>query len=1144
MKKNPQNLIPPLKSGMKKLLLTMKLAFGILLISILQVSANVYSQVHVNIDVRDKTVRDVLKSIEEQTDIRFFYSDDLLVLNKKVDVKVDNKDVITVLDNIFTDSPLTYKTYQNNLIVIVPKDLLQQQIISGTVSDKQSGEPMAGVNVVVKGTTIGSITDTNGRYTISVPDKDAILIFSFVGYGTIEVPGGGKDVVNVNLTSDILNLDEVVVIGYGTQRKVNLTGATAVVKQEEIQNRSVAKVSEILQGSVAGLAISNTTGGDPDAKLSWQIRGQGSPYILVDGIPIDINNLNPSDIESVTVLKDAASAAIYGARAAYGVVLITTKSGMKGAERTEITYSNNLAWATPTTLPEPMNSLEYATWYNEAAKNAGAGQIFSDEVINHIKAYMADPKNAPSTYPDPNDPNKWGRMMYANANTNWYDVFFSDWKLTQQQNISVNGGTDKSGYYVSAGYYDNSGQMNYGDDKFKRYTTSANLNFDINKWLSVRFQPKYTRTISDWPHDGYGGNGLGRAVLFHDIARRWPTDPVKTPDGQWGEMSRIHIYESGARDKYQDEVLYLTFETEIEPVKDWKITGSYTYNHRGYNRSVHQPVVYMNGINGVPYITFDLVPPSQIYKIFNYDSYQKLDIYSNYSFRLGDHSFNIMAGHNRETGTTNSLNATKQNLITNAVPSLSTAIGRMTNGDGISSWATMGFFGRINYNYKEKYLLEVNGRYDGSYKYRKEDRWGFFPSVSLAYRISEENFYSSLKPYVPYLKFRASYGSLGDQNGLPYSFLSIMNINSEISWVSGSERPPTVFMPSILSESLTWETLTTLNFGLDAEFLRNRLGTTFDWFVKDRTGIVTTGTPLPSLLGASTPVVNGDALETKGWELSLTWNDKIKSDFRYSVGFNLSNNITKVTETQNPDGLLSRNYVGKEVGEIWGFISEGLFQTTEEIAGAPSQKKIYGAWYPGDVRYKDLNNDKEISVGKNTLDDPGDQTIIGNSLPRYFYNIKAEAGYKNFDFSMFWSGIGEYDVWFNSGQYMFWGYGGNMWQLSGFKPHLDYWRSDNPDAYYPRQAYDIAKNRQVSSRYLQNGAFLRLKNVQLGYTIPVSILNKISIEKARIYISAENIVTFKSLQKAFDPEALTGQYGSGKIFPLSKTISFGINVTL
>jgi hypothetical protein len=290
--------------------------------------------------------------------------------------------------------------------------------------------------------------------------------------------------------------------------------------------------------------------------------------------------------------------------------------------------------------------------------------------------------------------------------------------------------------------------------------------------------------------------------------------------------------------------------------------------------------------------------------------------------------------------------------------------------------------------------------------------------------------------------------------------------------------------------------------------------------------------------------MNANALRTRGWELELNWNDKIGSDISYNIGFNLANYITTVTKTQNPSGLLSTDYVGEKVGDIWGFKSDGLFQSEDEIANAPSQSKIYGKWYPGDVRYSDINNDNEISFGKNTLEDHGDQTIIGNSQPRFFYNIKAGMKWKNFDFSMFCSGIGKVDVWFNSGQYMFWGYGGNMWQLSGFKPMLDYWRPDNTGAYYPRQSYETSKNRQVSSRYLQNGAFLRLKNLQFGYTFGKSLLKKIGIETTRIYVSGENFITFKKLQTTFDPEVLTGTYGSGKVYPLSKTFSFGINVTL
>lgn len=1035
---------------------------------------------------------------------------------------------------------------------IIQKDLVSNQSktekkkITGTVTDSD-GLPIIGANIMEKGTTNGIITDIDGRFQLETA-VNAILVVSYVGYNTQEIKIGNNSIINIELQVDSQELKEVVVVGYGTQKKINLTGALSVVDHKDLENRTSFKVSEILQGQVPGLVITNTNGGDPDANFSMQIRGQGSPYVLVDGNPMNISMLNPNDIESITVLKDASSAAIYGSRAAYGVVLITTKEGTSNKEKPEITYTNNIGWSKPTTLPEPMNSLEYATWFNEAALNSGSGQIFSDEVIERIKKYMNDPINTPSTYPDPSNPKKWGKMMYANANTNWYEVFFDDFVKTQQHNISVSGNTKNSKYYVSAGLYTNAGLMAYGDDKFKRYTTSANFNSNITGWLRFNAKTKFSRSESDWPQDGYGGIGLGRGVLFHDIARRWPTDPVKTPDGQWSEMSRIHVYESGARDKYTNNQVWLTGELELEPLKNWIIKGSYSFNYDGHNRFIHQPVVYLNDLNGDPYIAYDIVPPSQVYNQRIENTYQRLEVYSTYDKSFEDHAFKVLLGHNRESQLDDALAGRKQELITDAVPSFNTAIGEDIAERSVSSWANMGYFARINYNYKEKYLLELNGRLDGSYKYRGKDRWGFFPSVSLGYRLSEEPYWKSLKPILPYTKLRFSYGSLGDQNGLNYSYYAVMNATARVNWIDNDNKRPTgVAMPNLLSENLSWETLTTLNFGFDIATLNNRLNASFDIYKKSRTGIVTSGKPLPSLLGTSAPPINNDAMKTRGWELSLNWADHIGKDWSYSIGVNLDRHMSYITKTDNPNLLLSSDYVGKRVGEIWGYVSNGLFQSEEEIKQAPSQSRIYSVWYPGDVRYADLDGDNEISVGKNTLDDHGDLKVIGNSIPSVYYNLKTNLKWKNIDLSMFWSGVGKYGIWFTSGTNMFWGQiaWGDIWQSSGFKPHLDYWTPENRGAYFHRLAFDANKNREISSRYLQNGAFFRLKNLQIGFEFPKEWIQKIYLDYVRLYFSSENLITFCSLPSTFDPEALQGRYGSpGKIYPLEKSFSVGLTVVL
>jgi TonB-linked SusC/RagA family outer membrane protein len=1143
-------------NNLKHVLKIMRITLSFLFFCILFSSAsNSYSQ-EFTIKSKTASIKEVCKEIEKESDYVFIFSDNCeKLIDKQVNVEANSKDVTEVLNAVLSSTGLTYKILDKQIVVYKSTEsapsvaveqpdinIIQQPAkkqITGKVVDAQ-GDAIIGANIIETGTTNGTVTDIDGKFSLSVGDNATIRI-SYIGYLEQTIATVGQSTFNITLLEDAKSLNEVIVVGYGVQKKINLTGSVASVNEDEISNRPVARASEVLQGLVPGLTIAYPRGGDPDAKLNWQIRGQGSPYILVDGIPMDVNSVNPNDIESVTVLKDASSAAIYGGSAAYGVVLITTKSG-KLDTGTSITYSNNIAFSKPTTLPKMMNSLEYANWWNTITENSGAAPMFSPVVIERIKAYLEDPENAPSTYPDSSNPTRWGRMDQANANTDWYQVYFKDWAVHQQHNISLRGGTTKSGYFLSAGLYDNKGQMAYGDDSYKRFTVSGSFNYDIKDWFRIGFKPKFSRAITDWPHDGYGGDGLGRQVLFHDLARRWITDPVTTPDGQWGEMSRIAIYESGARDKNADENLYLTYEAEIKPMKNWNIIGSYTYGKRSFDRLNHQPVVYLNDLNGVPFIIYDLVPPNQVHKEFRSDNFQKIDLYSTYESQIENHNFKVMVGHNRQSGRNNYLYSKKQNLVTDEVPSLSTATGRIVSNDEITQFATMGYFGRINYNFSEKYLVELNARYDGSYKYKKEDRWGFFPSISAGYRISEESFFEPLKNFIPLLTVRASYGELGDQAGAAYSYLSIMNVTPEIGYIIGDSRPSTVSIPNILSDNLTWETLTTKNIGIDAVLFQNRLFTYFDLYERKRSDIISSGMPLPSLLGTSAPSINYDIHKTKGWELTINWIERVNSDFNYSIGLNISDYVTKVVKTNNPNGLLSLNYVGKTLGEIWGYKTEGLFQSEQEIASAPNQNEIFGTWYPGDVRYSNLDNDDKISAGNNTLQNPGDRTIIGNSLPRYLYNIKTEVNWKNINFSMLWSGIGKQDRWFSN--YTFWGVG-SLWHHSAFKEHLDYWSPENPDAYFPRPAYQPNKNRQVSDRYLQKTNFIRLKNIQLGYSLDKDLLKSLKVfSDVTIYLSGENMVTFSNLFDYFDPEALSGQFGEGKVHPLPKQISVGLNVTL
>lgn len=572
------------------------------------------------------------------------------------------------------------------------------------------------------------------------------------------------------------------------------------------------------------------------------------------------------------------------------------------------------------------------------------------------------------------------------------------------------------------------------------------------------------------------------------------------------------------------------------------INADYTWNF--YGKSSNQHVQNFYDYTAVPGTEnyYPWTNPSSVTVTNNDDYYNAFNAFAEYTFSLKEkHNFKVMVGYNQENKHKKYHYAGRKNLIDSSNPSLNLAYGDMAMNGSETHWSVNGFFARINYDYKGKYLLELNGRYDGSSKFPHGDRYAFFPSASVAWRVSEEKFWEPIRGWFDNFKLRASYGSLGNQaldesryGNFPY--LATYGINTKYGALLNGTRPVAVSVPGLVSASFTWETVNQIDFGFDASFFGGRLNTSFDWYRRNTKDMLTAGQALPAVLGTSVPQENAADMKTVGWEVSLEWNDRLSNGFGYHIKGVLSDYQASITKFSNPTKLLGTHYVGEKLNEIWGYVSNGLFQSDEDAKAADQSYLSGGSWGAGDVKYEDLNNDGKIDIGKNTLDDSGDRKIIGNSTPRYSYGITAGFDYKGFDFEMFWQGIGKRDYWLGGSQ--FWGFT-DEW-CTPLTSSLDYWTEDNRDAYFPRlHHYGVnGGNHQVSTRYLQNAAYLRLKNVVLGYTIPRSITEKVKISRLRVFVQGENLLTFTPLIDSYDPETLNNM-----TYPINKKISVGLNLT-
>lgn len=1037
--------------------------------------------------------------------------------------------------------------------------------VKGVVNDAMG--PVIGASIVEKGNTgNGTITDIDGNFSLNV-SSNSTLIVSFVGYKAQEIPVAGKTFFTIDLKEDNEMLEEVVVVGFATQKKVNLTGSVGTATAKDIEARPVANAVQALQGVIPGLNISNSgNGGELNATKSIDVRGtgtvgkdasgnafsSGSPLILIDGMEGDLNSINPQDIESISVLKDAAASSIYGSRAPFGVVLVTTKSGKSG--RAQINYNMNMRYSTPIKMPDMANSYEFVNLFDDAEYNGSGKHLYTDEYRQFVYDFMTG-KSDDYIWGNGSG-GKWNYDYSAN-NVSWLKEYYRNTAPSQEHNVSVSGGSDKMTYYLSANYMTQEGFMRYGTEDYDRYTITAKISAQLTKALKVDYSNRWVRT--DYERPTY----MNDDFYNHILRRARPVRAVYDPNGYlMSDINYIGVMRDGGRHNEQKDAMAQQLKITVTPLKNWNIIGEMNIKTDNNWNHWEQFVVYSHYKDN-PENTYTALTSANKDQVSEYSlktTYLNPTVYSNYNFSLKEkHNFTVLGGFQAEIMKYRDMEGARTGLVTTDLPvlNLTTDADSYTLKGLYKNWKNAGFFGRINYDYNGKYLVEGNLRYDGSSRFRRGNRWILTPSFSLGWNVARENFWEKLADVVEVFKLRVSYGELANQNTTSWypTYQTLGVTTNGGKWLQNGALTSVASVPGLISTSLSWEKIKNTNIGFDFGALNNRLTGSFDYFWRKTKNMVGPGVELPAILGATVPSTNNTDLTTFGWELSIGWRDKV-GELGYGVKLNISDNQTRIDKYPNPTNSLSKYMAGELTGDIYGYTTIGIAKTQEEmdahIASLPKggQTAIGSKWEAGDIMYADINGDGKIDNGSNTLDDMGDLKKIGNNTPRFRTGITLDAQWKGFDFSMFWQGVLKRDFDPGENSMVFWGTtGSGQWWSTSFKDHMDYFRAEdtasplgaNVNAYYPRPLFNN-KNHKTQTAYLQNAAYMRLKNLQLGYTLPKSLINKIGLQNVRVYVSGENLLTITGLSDTMDPEtAGIGKQG-GTVYPLSRVYSFGLSV--
>ena len=1046
-------------------------------------------------------------------------------------------------------------------------------IITGIVKD-ENGSPLVGANVVIDGAGKFAVTDAAGKFDIAIAPGKYTITITHVNFTTIkqsvQVNAGENEPVNVLLSPDRTSLNEVFVTGYGTQKKVNLTGAVAQISSEVLENRPSPNLTRMLQGALPNLNL-KMVDGSPTRGATFNIRGitsigaGGSALVLIDGIEGDANLINPNDVESVTVLKDASSAAIYGSRAAFGVVLITTKTAKKG--KIKVDFNSNYSFNKRTVVPKNVtNGYEWAknfdesfnAWYDYNSHPISVNSIypFSLEYLDALKQHNDDPSLPQVEYNAAK-----GRYEYF-GNTDWDAVMNAKNIPSTEQSLSISGGTDKVNYYVSGRYYFQDGIFNFNPDKYNKYNIRAKGDIKITPWLTFQNNLDLTTFTYKFPTLADGDGNIWRNFE----GQGYPMAVIYNPDGTYTHTStytgaasyKEKINESNRSNTYIRNTVGLV----AKPIKNLlTLKADFTYTRQFQDETrVNDFINFSNSPDVISRFGRSLLRQFTIN-----EKYTTANFTADATKKFGKHDIKALVGTNIESFTAKNLNVSRDGLLVSTMPdfNLLDGLNYSITGGG-SEWSYFGAFYRLNYAFDDRYLVEFNGRYDGSSKFPTNQQYGFFPSVSAGWRVSQEKFMEQTSTWLDDLKIRGSYGSLGNGNISPYRFLEQMGISKTSVILGGVQRNYTA-LPGVIPDGLTWERSNTLDFGVDLSLLNRKLAVTFDWYDRKTTDMFTAGQPLPAVFGAAVPSGNYADLSTKGWEVTLSYRNNTQlfgKPLEYSFSGSLWDSKSVITKFNNPTNILSSYYVGQTVGEIWGYTTLGLFTSAEEISKHANQQFIINSsnnvWLPGDLKFADLNGDNVVNAGKNTLGDPGDRRVIGNTSPRYQFGFTPAVNWNGFGITAFFQGIGKRDWYFAPEAGLFYGPYNRPYGYQPLTMMNDLWSETNTDSYFPRfRGYTaLGTNRSLGApqtRYLQNVSYLRLKSLTFDYSLPTNLLKKLSLSKASFYVTGQNLFTLSGLFKHtenFDPEVmedpigdLASGTGQGYAYPMLKTITIGLNIS-
>lgn len=1056
---------------------------------------------------------------------------------------------------------------------------------TGRIID-ENGDPLVGAGVFIEGTTTGVVTNFEGYFIFDEVNFPVTIVVTYIGYEskTLTLTGHEAMPLLISLTPSENVLEETVVVGYGSIKKVNLTGAVSAVTERELRDRPVSNVGMALQGLVPNLNVTQSSG-QPGAGSSYNIRGNtspngGDPLVLVDGVETYLDRINSNDIESISVLKDASSAAIYGARAAYGVILVTTKSG-KYDQAPKVTADIRFSMSANTVCTDFETRGYYSAKIADTFYAASQGVNYTSYTDTDYQR-MWERRNDKTENPD----RPWvitemrnGKLSYVYlANFDWYNYMYDESRPTQDYNINVSGGSKNATYMVSARYYNQRGINRIRPDYYDSYNARAKMSIKIRPWLTLGNNTKFFH--GKYSYYGYDGDYNNfRKPTLHALASLVPVNPDGTAVSHTAMTNSSTHYlmdgynamlQKGTAKGYDSTTeVTTTFDLSVNILPELQFKADFSYKF-GYLRNVYRSTTveysqYPGEVLTESTSSFDDSLTETVWEQNNYTA-NGYFVYEN--TWNGGHHFTATTGINYESRHYKDLVVTRQDLLSETLSDFNLATGDVTElTGGISEYALLGVFYRFAYDYKSKYLVEFNGRYDGSSRFPKGKQWGFFPSFSGAWRPSEESFWAPISGVWNNFKIRLSYGSLGNQQIGYYDFYQSVSTEGTMSYsFDGSTLSSYATVDDPVSSG-TWETVTSMNLGFDFGLWSDRLTFNADFYIRDTKGILTEGKQLPSIYGASEPTVNANDLRAKGYELQLTWKDSFmlfKRRFGYSVGASLADYTAEYTSCDNPSGLFSDPYVGKKLGEIWGFRIGGLFQNDAEAqlysqlvdmsavcADYYSSTGTYGSGvYGGDMKYLDLDGDGVISFGQSTLDDPGDREVIGNSQPRYSYSFNFAFDYYGFDFSIFFQGIGHMDWYPGSDNLRFWGPYSRPYASFVARDFMsDVWTESNTDAYFPRARGYASLNSgnslyYTNDRYLQNLAYLRLKNLTVGYTLPTKVANKIGLSYLRVYFSGENLWTWSAVHsKYIDPEQISSDSDKkGNVYYWYKTFSVGLSV--